>query len=178
MTKSSPSVELIGALALHYEDLVKYIRRRFQGSQFAREVVHDVCVQLLEKPPQKQVNLPLAFLRKVSLNRAIDRCRADRTRNAYFETSTELPDLHAHELDGAAALDFEQQLHALLAIIDALPARARQVFLLHRIHGMPQREIAEALDISINMVTQHFSRAMRRIAQEWEPARRALARRD
>lgn len=175
MTKSSPSVELIGALALHYDDLVEYIRRRFQGSQFAREVVHDVCVQLLEKPPQQPVSLPFAFLRRASFNRAIDCRRADNTRNAYFEVTAEVPDWHIHELDGAAALDFEQQLEALLAIIDALPARARQVFLLHRIHGMPQREIADELGISTNMVTQHFSRAMRSIASDWEPARRALA---
>lgn len=175
MTKSSPSVELIGALALHYDDLVEYIRRRFQGSQFAREVVHDVCVQLLEKPPQQPVSLPFAFLRRASFNRAIDRRRADNTRNAYIEVTAEVPDWHIHELDGAVALDFEQQLEALLAIIDALPARARQVFLLHRIHGMPQREIADELGISTNMVTQHFSRAMRSIASDWEPARRALA---
>lgn len=89
--------------------------------------------------------------------------------------TAEVPDWHVHELDGATALDFEQQLEALLAIIEALPARARQVFLLHRIHGMPQREIADELGISTNMVTQHFSRAMRSIARDWEPARRALA---
>ena len=51
MTKSSPDAELISALALHYDDLVAYIRRRFHGSQFARDVVHDVCLQLLEKQP-------------------------------------------------------------------------------------------------------------------------------
>lgn len=175
MTKSPHDVELIGALALYYDDLVEYIRRRFQGSQFAREVVHDVCLQLLEKPPQQSIKLPFAFLRRASFNRAIDRRRADNTRNAYFETSAEVPDWHAHELDGAAALDFEQQLEALLTIIEGLPARARQVFLLHRIHGMPQREIADELGITANMVTQHFSRAMRSIARDWEPARQALA---
>ncbi|EPM9934510.1 TPA: RNA polymerase sigma factor, partial [Pseudomonas aeruginosa] len=42
MTRVPPSAELIGALALHYDDLVDFIRRRFQGSQFARDVVHDV----------------------------------------------------------------------------------------------------------------------------------------
>ncbi|CAI3806445.1 hypothetical protein GLGCALEP_04047 [Pseudomonas sp. MM221] len=74
--------------------------------------------------------------------------------------------------DGARELDFEQQLHALLAIIEALPARQRQVFLLHRIHGMAQRDIAAELEISVNMVTQHFNRALRTIASRWEPARR------
>lgn len=175
MAKSPPNSELINALALHYDDLVAYIRRRFHGSQFARDVVHDVCLQLLEKPPQQAVKLPFAFLRRTSFNRAIDRRRADITRDAYFEPTADVPDLHVHGLDGAAVLDFEQQLEALLAIIDALPARARQVFLLHRIHDMPQREIADELGISVNMVTQHFARAMRGIAQNWEPARQALA---
>ncbi|MFK3723996.1 RNA polymerase sigma factor [Pseudomonas monteilii] len=175
MTMSPPNPELISALALHYDDLVAYIRRRFHGTQFARDVVHDVCLQLLEKPPQQVVKLPFAFLRRTSFNRAIDRRRADITREAYFEPTAEVPDWHVHGVDGAAALEFEQQLEALLAIIEALPARARQVFLLHRIHDMPQREIADALEISVNMVTQHFARAMRDIARHWEPARLALA---
>ncbi|MDU9394034.1 RNA polymerase sigma factor [Pseudomonas sp. zfem002] len=176
MSESSSNPELIGALALHYDDLVAYIRRRFQGSQFAREVVHDVCLQLLEKPPQQPVKLPFAFLRKVSFNKAIDRRRADRTQAAHIEFTAEVPDWHVHDLDGAASLDFEQQLHALLAIVEALPARARQVFLLHRIHGMAQKEIAAELGISLNMVTQHFARAMQAIVRDWEPARRVLAK--
>lgn len=32
-----------------------------------------------------------------------------------------MPDWHVHGLDGVAALSFEQQLDALLAIIEALP---------------------------------------------------------
>ncbi len=175
MAKSPPNSELISALELHYDDLVAYIRRRFHGSQFARDVVHDVCLQLLEKPPQQVVKLPFAFLRRTSFNRAIDRRRADITRDAYFEPTADVPDWYVHGFDGAAALDFEQQLEALLAIIDELPARARQVFLLHRIHDMPQREIATELGVSVNMVTQHFARAMRSIALQWEPARQALA---
>ncbi|MFJ4067706.1 sigma-70 family RNA polymerase sigma factor [Pseudomonas sp. NPDC089996] len=54
-------------------------------------------------------------------------------------------------------------------MIDSLPARQRQVFLLHRIHGMPQKDIAEELEISINMVAQHFMRAMRTLAHRWQP---------
>ncbi|MBB3101889.1 RNA polymerase sigma factor [Azomonas macrocytogenes] len=164
----------MNTLALHYDDLVEYIRRRFSGSQFAHDVVHDVCVQLLEKSPQQPIAQPFAFLRRVSFNRAIDRSRSDCARNARFKGMAELPDNRSHDCDGAMALDFEQQLKALLAIIEALPARPRQIFLLHRIHGMPQREIADELGISLNMVTQHFSRAMRAIVLHWEPAQRAV----
>lgn len=172
MPDSSPNPQLMAALALHYDDLVDYIRRRFSGRDFARDLVHDVCVQVLEKPPRETISLPLAFLRRTAFNRAVDRLRAERVRQAHL--SLPLP-AHAgiDEWDGAQALDFEQQLAALLGIIEALPARQRQVFLLHRIHGMAQRDIAQQLEISANMVTQHFGRALRTIAQYWEPARRA-----
>ncbi|MGF6097609.1 RNA polymerase sigma factor [Pseudomonas sp. 18175] len=161
------------ALALHYDELVDYIKRRFHGRDFARDLMHDVCVQMLEKPPREPIATPLAFLRKTAFNRAIDRIRAERTRHAYLQGH--VPDyVGVDEWDGAQALDFEQQLTALLDIIHALPVRQRQVFLLHRIHDMPQRDIADELGISVNMVTQHFGRAMKTIAQHWEPARRAL----
>ncbi|QLF95062.1 RNA polymerase sigma factor [Pseudomonas sp. ABC1] len=162
------------ALAQHYDELVDYIRLRFRSSQFASDVVHDVCLQLLENPPVERVKTPFAFLRRVSVNRAIDRHRSDRTRNRYFEPLDERADLRHHEHDGAAELVFMQQLEALVAIVEALPARQRQIFLLHRIHGMSQRELAEELGISANMVTQHFNRAMRTIASQWQPAQDAL----
>jgi len=172
---SSPSdPDLIAALALHYDDLVDYLRRRFRRQDFARDLVHDVCVQVLEKPPAGPVKLPFAFLRRTAFNRGIDKLRSERRQHALLSDPRSVQD-HSDDWDGLRALDFERQLTALLAIIDALPARQRQVFLLHRIHAMAQRDIATELGISTNMVTQHFTRAMGTIAQRWEPARRACA---
>ncbi|MDZ7855881.1 RNA polymerase sigma factor [Sphaerotilus sp.] len=175
MPATSHSPTLLAALEHHYDELVDYVRRRFNGRSgdggFAREVVHDVCVQLLEAPPTQAVHTPLAWLRVASSHRAIDRCRADAHRLALIEPVAELPDVHADHHDGASALAFQQHLASLVRIVEALPPRARQVFLLQRIHGVPQQEIAEAMGISRNMVAQHHSRAMRTIAAEWEPAR-------
>lgn len=163
----------MAALALHYEELVSYLRRRFSGRGFAHDVVHDVCVQVLEKPPHDEISLPLAFLKRTLSNRAIDRLRAEQVRLTNASAGIQ-PSEH-DDWDGQKALEFEEQLQALLCIIDRLPARQRQVFLLHRIHDMPQRDIASELEISANMVTQHFNRAMRTIAQQWEPAKRVFA---
>jgi RNA polymerase sigma factor (sigma-70 family) len=166
---------LLAALEHHYDELVDYVRRRFRERNgdggFAREVVHDVCVQVLAAPPATPVHTPLAWLRTATSHRAIDRCRADDQRLALIDSAADLPDHHTHADDGAAALDFQQQLAALVRIVEALPPRARQVFLLQRIHGVPQQEIADAMGISRNMVAQHHARAMRAIADHWEPAR-------
>ncbi|WP_211231708.1 sigma-70 family RNA polymerase sigma factor [Ottowia thiooxydans] len=174
-TESASSSAVMVALERHYEELVEYVRRRFASRGFAREVIHDVCVELMEKPPEEPVRVPLSLLRRMSSNRAIDRARADDSRGALFESTPELPDVLGHLEDGAYALEFKQHLIQLVQIVEALPPRARQVFLLNRIHRMQQQEIADALGISRNMVTQHLSRAMRSIETEWEPAR-ALVR--
>ena len=173
MSKTPPNEELMTALTLHYDTLVEYIRLRFSGKQFARDLVHDVCIQILEKPTKERVSQPLAFLRKMSFNRAIDRIRAERTRSLHVLTHQPCED-SMDSWDGARAVEFEQHVRALMAIIEALPARQRQVFLLHRIHGMAQREIASELGISLNMVTQHFGRAMAAIILRWEPARQLM----
>lgn len=162
---------LIAALAQHYDELVEHVRRRFRDRGFARDVVHDVCVELLEKPPAQAVHTPLAFLRHVSTHRAIDRQRADTTRTALIDSVAEPPDTLVHAEDGASALAFQQELLALVTIVEALPPRARQCFLLHRIHGMAHAEIAAEIGVSRAMVTQHVNRAMDRIAQQWAPAR-------
>lgn len=58
---ASTDNDLLQALALHYDDLVEHIRRRFSNQHFARDVVHDVCVQILEKPPLNAISVPMAF---------------------------------------------------------------------------------------------------------------------
>lgn len=167
---------LLAVLTLHYEDLVSYVRRRFSSSApgLARDVVHDVCVELMERPPVQEVHAPLAFFRRVCMHRAIDRWRADVAHGAVIESVGHTPDIHVHTEDGASALDFDQQLAALVAVIEALPPRARQCFLLHRIHGMTHEAIATEIGVTRSMVTQHLRNALERIARDWAPARECL----
>lgn len=68
-------MSLATALVQHYDDLVNHLRRRFGDPGFAREVVHDVCVRILADPPREEVHTPQAFLRRVSVDLAIDRHR-------------------------------------------------------------------------------------------------------
>lgn len=160
------------ALAYHYDGLVDYVRRNFSHSRddrhFARDVIHDVYMQLVEHPPRQTIHTPLAFLRLAAKNRAIDLYRSEQVRRRHIEYVATVPDTHVHYQDGENALDFAQKLRALKHIIEALPARQRQVFLLHRLHEMPQQSIADELGISRNMVTQHFTRAHASITLQWQ----------
>lgn len=160
MPTTSDNPSLLTTLVRHYEELVEHVRRRFTGRGFARDVVHDLCVQLLERPARSTAAHPLAFLRRASVYRAIDRHRSESAYANNVVSMEEVPDLHSHEEDGAQHLHLAQQIEALRVAIDGLPPRCRQVFLLHRLHDMTQEEIAQAFGISRNMVARHVARAM------------------
>lgn len=171
---SLPASPLAQVLAANYDELVGYVRRHFAGRDFAQDVVHSVCVQVLERPPADEVRTPLAFLRRAVMHQALDHCRSDRRRTAVIEARDALPEVAAQEAATEALISFRCDVQALTSIVQDMPARARQVFLLHGVHGMTHLEIAQAVGISRSMVSHQHARAMRDVAAKWEPIRSLL----
>lgn len=169
-----PNLPLVAALMRHYEELVTHVWRgpvaRWSDAAMAREVVHDVCAELMERPPAPP-RTPLAFLRTVCTRRAIDRCRIEQRHAHWVESVDTLPDtatLH-NTLDPARILEGRQRLALLADSIHALPPRCRDVFVMYRIHGVAQGDIAQHLGISTKTVEKHLrlgTSACRRALQE------------
>lgn len=83
------------------------------GRDFARDLMHDVCVRMLEKPPGEPIASPLAFLRKTAFNRAIDRIRAERNRQVHL--NGHMPEyLSVDVWDGPRVLQWLWPLRQLL----------------------------------------------------------------
>ncbi|MWL89001.1 sigma-70 family RNA polymerase sigma factor [Cupriavidus sp. SW-Y-13] len=163
---------LFAALLRHYDELVDHVRRRFGDRHFARDVLQDVCVQLLERPPSGEVKQPLAFLRHVTTHRAIDAYRAQRTRQAHADAGhadgSRIEDLQSPDV--AEDIAHRQMVDHLERCIAALPQRCREVFILHRLHDLPQHEVALRLGISRGMVARHMARAMSLLAPALDSA--------
>jgi len=58
------------------------------------------------------------------------------------------------------------ELRELARAIAAMPEKMREAFILRRVHGLPQREIASQMNISENTVEKHISRGIRFLI-EW-----------
>ena len=142
-----------------YSDLLLSLSRQTRCVQRAYDVLHDALIRFALARPAQPVTQPNAYLRQVAQSVLIDHFR----RNARFQP---LPDYHEQNDDTLFApsaehlLDIQQRLTALQRILDCLPARCREVFWLARIEGCSQKEIAEQLDISVNMVERHMARAL------------------
>lgn len=165
----NPSPTLLASLIHHYDELVAYVRSRFGRTAFAQDVVHNVCLRLLERPEPNNVRQPLALLRRISHDAAIDLDRSEQTRRRLLEDNPCL-------IEGAACpgpgqlqqAEGREALHQLIDAIHAMPLRRQQVFVLHKIHDVPQREVAVLMGISLKMVEKHLRLAMDACRQRLE----------
>lgn len=155
---------LIQVLIAENDQLVDYISRRFGDRQFAQEVIQDVCLQVLQQAHiPHDIRIPLAFLRKISLNTAVDFYRKEQTlqKNICFD-----PNWQDQQQQSSMSLTMQElavakQQHekVILQAIDQLPECCRDVFILAQIHHYSQQHIADALNISRGMVARHLARA-------------------
>lgn len=155
--------DLISVFVRHYEDLVAHVRHgplgRWGSQGVPREVVHDVCAELLESPPAERPRTPLALLRTICTRRAIDRFRSEQRHAQWIDYMDAPPEpalACAGAGDPARILEGRQRLALLADCIHALPPRCRDVFVMHRIHGAAQEEIARHLGISLKTVEKHL----------------------
>ncbi|MNO98952.1 putative RNA polymerase sigma factor FecI [compost metagenome] len=160
MPLDSPKPTLVAALVRHYDDLVDSLRRRFGDRYFAHEVVHDVCVQLLEEPEKDGVRSPLALLRKISHDRAVSLYRSERRRQAWVDDQAELPDVICTRPTPERQHEAVSELERLSDAIADLPPRCQMVFVMHKIHELSQAEVAERMGISLKAVEKHLRLGM------------------
>ncbi|HDS1139928.1 TPA: RNA polymerase sigma factor [Stenotrophomonas maltophilia] len=155
-----PALPLVSSLVRHYEELVDYLHRRFRSPGLAREVVHDVCVRLLERPVAHDARQPVALLRRIAHDAAVDRCRAEDLRRHWVEPRTKLPEGTCPRPGPEQQAQGVQALQRLSSTIERMPCRRQQVFILHKIHELPQAEVAQRMGIGLKAVERHLRLAM------------------
>jgi RNA polymerase sigma-70 factor (ECF subfamily) len=62
--------------------------------------------------------------------------------------------------------DIQQRLERVMRVLETVPARSREVFLLHRLAGAGHEEIATRLGISVSAVEKHVARAVAALVAE------------
>ncbi len=155
-----------------YHDLVDHLRRRLGSRERAQELAQESVSRVLALPPEHLLS-PRAFLFRTARNLEIDQFRAGQTRQALHDVTADPDASEAPATDEPARhLESQEERHRLHAAIAGLPPRCREVFVLHKLEGLSQREVAGQLGISLNMVEKHVMRGLLacRSALKDEPA--------
>src|SRR3546814_20035175 len=107
----------------------------------------DVCSSDLDKEPPDSWR-PLLY--RIAVNVAIDQQRIATTHRAAAHVPSDRV-LHAVPSGGLAPderLDRQQLLARMWEVVNAMPPRCRDIYLLSPVEGMPQRRIPETYTIS------------------------------
>ncbi|MCC0807420.1 RNA polymerase sigma factor [Methylobacterium sp. W2] len=158
-------MQLVSMDALHRSQgakLQRFLLRLLGNSADAADAHQETYLRMLAALSRTSVENPSAFLFQVANNVALRMRNRQRLEGTLFQS---VSDAEMSEIvDGYALPERQvmarQELRRLAAAIDALPPRCREVFLLARIDGHSNGEVAARLGISRNMVEKHLIKAL------------------
>ncbi len=131
----------------------------------AEDLLQDAALRAIETERRTPVHKPLHLLRRILRNLAVDHLRG-RARTTRLFNPGEAPDIACDRVGPERHLVATERLKRALAIIDSLPDRRREVFLMHRINEMTHLQISRRLGISTKTVEKHISLAMVQLSRE------------
>lgn len=151
----------------YYDALCAFAEGYVGTADEAEEVVQEVFVRLWTRRERVTISTSVkSYLYAATRNQALNHLRRAGTEQRWLEREVqggETPGLGAPPPGAAAELQAGELARAVDAAISKLSERCRQVFLLHRRHGLTYAEIAEALGISHKTVENHLGRALQEL---------------
>jgi len=149
----------------HEHSLRSYLRGSFPSVRDVDDVVQESYLRILRSRLSQPVSHAKAFLFTVARHLAIDQARRDRA--SPVDHRCDLMDLAVID-EGPSITDVlsvQEKVQLLGEAIAALPARCREVVILRKLKGIPQRVVAAQLGISGKAVEAQVSRGIDRCAR-------------
>lgn len=144
----------------HYGSLLGYVRRKVRSHETAQDILQETWLRIYDLQPGQPIDKPLAFLYRIASNLALDYLRQDKLRQQYMQDG-DLPDcIPAPGPCQEDRLIAQEKLAQLAAVIEELPPKCREAFLLRKVRQLDTDEIARHMGISRNMVDKHLRRAL------------------
>lgn len=146
-------------LLAEYVEFDRRLTRRLGSPDLASEALNETYLRLERMRELGQVRSPKAYLFRIALNIAADRRRAEKRRLTSGEVDA-LLDIPDDRPDAARVIEDRSEINLLKRAIAELPERRRRVLMLSRIEGMPNREIAALLGVTVRTVETDLKQAV------------------
>lgn len=140
-------------------NILRAVKRAVGGSDAAEDLLHSAFVRLSEYRGRDTVENPSGFLVRTAANLAIDERRHVRVRRESAVDVSEMLQLADGQPLQPEVLAARERLDKVMAALDSLAPRTREIFLLHRLDGLKYREIAARFDITVSAVEKHIAKA-------------------
>ena len=140
----------------HHSWLHGWLRKKLGCSQRAADLAHDAFIRVLTLAEPQHLKEPRAFLTTTATRLLIDGARRRKLEHAYLEALAVNTDESATPSPEAIHTAL-QALEKIVQMLEGLPAKPREAFLLNRLDGLTYNEIAKVLGVSASMVKQYMA---------------------
>ncbi|RXJ97473.1 RNA polymerase subunit sigma [Malaciobacter molluscorum] len=149
-----------------YKEIVYFTLKIVGDKELAKDITQETYTrvnELLTKNMLKKDNIR-AFLYKIAKNIALDEKRKDKriVQIEYQEEDFFIPKIEQPD----EILLKNDQYEQLIKIIDTLPNRSKEAFILHSIDGYSRKEIANIMGITVSAVEKHINRAIKKLQEK------------
>ena len=157
----------------YFPKMKRFAREYVLSDEDAENIVQDVFLELWEKKEilSLQLNV-IAYLFTAIRNRCINFLRrsmiAKNAENKLQEEYKLTLQMKYYSLEAFNQEIFQEKdvEHILSKAIDTLPEKCREIFILSKIKGKKQKDIATELNISVNTVETQISIAYKKLRNE------------
>lgn len=157
--------KLLAAFARHRPRLTAQASARLGSSSLAEDLLQDVWIKIEGAHPQAPVENPAGFIGQIANNAIRDHFRKERRRAAIDAEVQSLLWESDDDISAERRLIGRENLRAVCAALDELPAKTRSIFLMNRIENISHRSIARIYGMTDEAVYYHIRRALEHLAQ-------------
>lgn len=150
----------------------KYCKRVYKfgysilkSSEDAENLTQDVFLNLWENRHKVEKDSSIkSYIFTITYNSSISIIRKKTKESEFVKYLKSLPEIN--EEPSNVELEFNELTIKLGEIIETLPQRQKEVYVLHRVEGLKYKVISERLHISVNTIENHMSRALKTIREK------------
>lgn len=145
----------------YYQELVYYVQRMVGDRDKAKDIIQEAYSRLLYVNKNSNIDNERAYLYKTSRNIVIDQSRKEKSSSEtlYEEEEHSIPQEEQPQEQVVQSNQYEQ----MMKIVQSLPPKCQQAFILHVIEGYSRKEISSKMGISIAAVEKNILRASEKI---------------
>ncbi|MCO8162376.1 sigma-70 family RNA polymerase sigma factor [Pseudomonas sp. LJDD11] len=142
----------------HHGWLQSWLRQRLGDREQAADIAQDTFLRLLVTRRMPGMGEGRMYLAQIARNLVIDQWRRQRIEQAYLQSIAGLAEPESPSLETRAMII--ETLIQIDQMLDSMPGKVREAFVLSRFEGLDYAQIAERLQVSVSSVQKYMLRAI------------------
>ncbi|TRW90624.1 RNA polymerase sigma factor [Candidatus Methylobacter oryzae] len=144
----------------HQSELQFHLARIVNCPDIAADIAQESFIIFFREAQKQTIDHPRGFLFRVAKNLAYDYIKHQKVTENYEQAKEQSQPLHSEFPSAEKLVSVDERLATVTRILDELPLRTREIFIMNRIYGMTYAETAKQLNISDSSVEKHMAKAL------------------